>query len=291
MRRTLAGTDLPPSAVHAVVEIGARGSLTAVELCDMLALEKSSVSRMVRKLIDSGEVASAASGRAKSLSLTRKGQATLAAIDAFARNQVAAALERLAPAARCAVIDGLASYAGALEACRTGRKRRDAAEVAIESGYRPGVIGRAVEMHARYYGRTVGFGRAFERDVAAGLADFMGRLDNPRNGLWVASRAGTVVGTVAIDGEVMGPHSARLRWFIVEDGMRGGGIGRRLLAEAVAFCDRQGFADIQLWTFRGLDAARALYEAHGFALAEEAASRPWDVEIVEQRFVRPCPAR
>jgi DNA-binding MarR family transcriptional regulator len=124
MRTTLAGTNLPPSAVHALVEIGARGSLTAAELCDVLALEKSSVSRMVRKLIDDGllqEGTSDRDGRAKPLSLTGNGRTTLAAIDQFAEQQVLAALARLTPEARRTVLDGLALYASALEASRLGR--------------------------------------------------------------------------------------------------------------------------------------------------------------------------
>ena len=89
-----------------------------------------------------------------------------------------------------------------------------------------------------------------------------------------------------IDGEDLGPGTAHLRWFIVEDGLRGAGIGRSLLTAAVAFCDRQGFAEIHLWTFKGLDAARRLYEAHGFAVAAEAVGRQWGTEVVEQKFVR-----
>ena len=50
MRSTLAGTDLPPSAVHALIEIGAGGATTATELCRRLNLEKSSVSRMIGKI-------------------------------------------------------------------------------------------------------------------------------------------------------------------------------------------------------------------------------------------------
>ncbi|MDB5656415.1 MAG: MarR family transcriptional regulator [Tardiphaga sp.] len=124
MRNTLAGTDLPPSAVHALIVIGARGSLTAAELSEVLLLEKSSISRMLRKLIETGELAEKASdhdARAKLMSLTRKGRATLAGINRFAQNQVASALAHLDPAARRIVQQGLASYAGALEASRTAR--------------------------------------------------------------------------------------------------------------------------------------------------------------------------
>ena len=91
---------------------------------------------------------------------------------------------------------------------------------------------------------------------------------------------------VAIDGEDLGPGVAYLRWFIVDDGIRGGGIGRKLLSAALEFCDRQGFAEVQLWTFQGLDAARHLYEALGFSLAEERLGRQWGKEVKEQRFVR-----
>ena len=43
-------------------------------------------------------------------------------------------------------------------------------------------------------------------------------------------------------------------------------------------------------TFRGLDAARKLYEAYGFALAEEWPGRQWGKQMFEQRFVRPARA-
>jgi DNA-binding MarR family transcriptional regulator len=121
MRATLAGTSLPPSAVHALVEIGARGSMTAGELCDVLILEKSSVSRMVRKLIEAGELAEVASskdGRAKPLSLTPQGRKTLSRIDSFARRQVTTALERMPPEISRNLAEAMAAYARALEACR-----------------------------------------------------------------------------------------------------------------------------------------------------------------------------
>ncbi|MCW2237630.1 bifunctional helix-turn-helix transcriptional regulator/GNAT family N-acetyltransferase [Azospirillum canadense] len=291
LRGTLAGTALPPSAVHALVEIGRRGSMTAVDLCEVLALEKSSVSRMLGKLAAAGEIVAEAhgtDGRIKPLSLTAKGRGTLEGIDRFARTQVEDALALLPAAERSAIADALASYAGALAAGRTGREPEPARPaIRYDEGYRPGVIGRAVEMHARYYSRTAGFGRVFERRVAADMAAFAERMDCPANGFWSASVEGAVVGTVAIDGEDLGSGLAHLRWFIVDDGLRGAGVGRALLERAMEFCDRQGFAETHLWTFRGLDAARHLYEANGFTLAEEWPGSQWGAEVTEQRFVRP----
>ena len=210
MKATLADSRLPPSAVHALVEIGARGSLTATALCELLVLEKSSVSRMVRKLIDAHllvEEISMADARARRLSLTDDGRATLAAIDRFANAQVNSALELLAAGEGQAVLDGLECYAQALRTCRLGKRERRTADVTIANGYRPGVIGRTVEMHARYYGRTVAFGQFFECNVASELAEFAGRLEHPGNGLWVAERGSDIVGAIAIDGEDLGAGS------------------------------------------------------------------------------------
>jgi hypothetical protein len=41
-----------------------------------------------------------------------------------------------------------------------------------------------------------------------------------------------------------------------------------------------------LTTFRGLDAARSLYESHGFVLVAEDAADPWSGTVGLQRFER-----
>ena len=159
----------------------------------------------------------------------------------------------------------------------------------IISGYRPGIIGRIVEMHATFYARHAGFGRFFEAQVAGGLAGFAGRLDNAHNGLWAAVTGDRIVGAIVIDGQDLGPGIAHLRWFIVDDTIRGGGTGRRLISAAMAFCDRGPFKEVHLWTFQGLDAARKLYERNGFSLAEQRPGDQWGTTVMEQRFVRLAP--
>jgi DNA-binding MarR family transcriptional regulator/ribosomal protein S18 acetylase RimI-like enzyme len=289
MQTTLAATDYPPSAVHTILEIGPEGRMTAAQLSERLSLERSSVSRMVRKLIDAGELEESEcdnDGRIKWLSLTAKGKRMHAAIEAFGRKQVTAALAQLAPAQQREVAAGLAAYAQALVANRQGARPGNFGSVHIERGYRTGAIGRIVEMHAQFYARQAGFGSFFERKVAGGLAEFSERLDRPCNGLWLALSGQRIVGSVAIDGEDLPGNQAHLRWFIMDEGLRGAGAGRRLLQEALAFCDDRGFSATQLWTFKGLNAARRLYESFGFVLEEESPGQQWGMEVIEQRFVR-----
>ena len=290
MGGNFAGTDLSPSAVHALLEIEKRG-VTARDLATLLRLEKSSVSRMLRKLVESGDVKQEEEGRdarVKILSLTRAGQKRVAAIHAYARTQVIGALGRLEPGQDRTVLEGLRLYTHALST--PSHEAMTIPDIELVRGYRPGLIARVTEMHALYYARESGFGQRFESVVASGLAEFCNRLENPRNAIWTASRYGSMVGCVAIDGEDFGADIAHLRWFIIDDSLRGSGGGKRLLDAAMAFVDETGFAETHLWTFSGLNAARHLYETRGFALAEERPGTQWGKEVLEQRFVRIRPS-
>lgn len=50
----------------------------------------------------------------------------------------------------------------------------------IRKGYRPGAIGRVVELHGRYYSKYWNFGLFFETKVARELSEFMDRYDDGR---------------------------------------------------------------------------------------------------------------
>jgi DNA-binding MarR family transcriptional regulator/GNAT superfamily N-acetyltransferase len=291
LQPTLAETDLPPSAVHAVVEIGNAGAMTAQRLGQLLMLEKSTVSRLLARLAERGLVAETPSetdGRAKILTLTPEGHAVLGDINRFADLQVGRALNGLGSAARQRVVGGLADYADALRAVQGGVPPPPPT-IDIRAGILPGAIGRVADMHGRYYAREWGLGSVFEARVASGLAEFAQRLDRPSNQLWLALQAGEIVGSLAVDGEDLGDGKAHLRWVIVDDGLRGSGTGRRLLDAALSFCDERGFDEIHLWTFQGLDAARKLYESAGFVLTQEWSGDQWGQVLIELRFMRVRP--
>ena len=155
----------------------------------------------------------------------------------------------------------------------------------IKQGYTPRLIGRVVELHAAYYQR-VGFGAAFEAKLAINLADFVQRLDCPDNQIWYVDAQNDIAASIAIDGQDLAQGQAHLRWFIVAEALQSQGIGKALMSAAMQFCDAHGFAETHLWTFKGLAAARSLYERHGFTLAEEHYGNQWGKEVLEQHFIR-----
>lgn len=157
-------------------------------------------------------------------------------------------------------------------------------EIAI-AGYVPGAIGRVVELHAGYYGEAWDFGLYFEAKVASELSGFLRRFDPERDGFWTAIQGGRVEGSIAIDATKAATEGAHLRWFILSDALRGRGVGNRLMQAAIGLCRQRGYARAYLWTFRGLESARHLYEKFGFRLAEQIEGEQWGKRVLEQRYV------
>jgi len=289
MSSTLAATDYSPSAVHSLLELENRGSLTAVQLGQLLGLEKSSVSRMLVKLIKAGEIKEEQDkndARLKVIKLTPKGVETVRKINNYGEMRVIQAIEKLKSYEQLVIAQGLTAYAESLVNCRDNKDLIDNNTIQIVSGYRAGMIGRIAEMHGTYYYENYNFGPFFEGKVATNLAEFSNRLYKDSNNIWLAIKNNKIVGSVAIDGEDLGNNEAHLRWFILSDDCRGQGIGKKLLKEAINFCDQKQFSAVQLWTFSGLSAARKLYENFGFKLANEWEGDQWGNTMLEQQFTR-----
>jgi GNAT superfamily N-acetyltransferase len=159
-------------------------------------------------------------------------------------------------------------------------------EITFGSGRRGDLAKEITDLHMSFYEKASGFDHLFEQVVHSGLGEFLSRLTNSRNQIWHLRNQEGLLGSIAIDGEDLGPGIAHLRWFIVDQRLAGQGWGKKLLSQAVDFCVRSKFDEIQLWTFQGLDAARNLYEMNRFSLVEEDQGNQWGDVVLEQKFVR-----
>ena len=145
----------------------------------------------------------------------------------------------------------------------------------------PGDAGYVAYMHGRYYWEHHGFIPGAEYYFIKHLADF---VRDPEGGaLWIAEANGQTVGSVAVvrvDGK-----TAQLRWFLIDENYQHKGIGSGLIETALGFCRENNYKHVFLWTFKGLDAARHLYDKAGFLLTEEVQNLEWSSEeIVEQKM-------
>jgi DNA-binding MarR family transcriptional regulator/GNAT superfamily N-acetyltransferase len=303
MSSTMAGTEHSASAVHALIEIGSCPStkpVTASALSTILNLEKSSVSRMLKKLVLADEVREEQSredAREKTLSLTPKGKETLEGIEQFAKEQVGGALEKLPSGTTpMIVLEGINSYASAWRTKRLGlgtlvssqgKDKGRVGEIVVLKGYRPGIVARCLEMQMRYYSQHHGFGSSFEVLLATGMSDLVPRLSEPENEVFAAVNGkGDIVGTVWMDGnDLQDVSKAHLRFFVVDEKVKGRGVGSMLVEAAMKFADESG-KECHLWTFRGLHSARNLYDKARFEIVDEGLKSPWGSELWVQHFVR-----
>jgi GNAT superfamily N-acetyltransferase len=147
--------------------------------------------------------------------------------------------------------------------------------------FEPGDAGYVAYMHGKYYCKHHGFHRSSEYYFIKYLAEF---VHDPAGGmLWVAEADGNTVGSVAI--VRVDSKTAQFRWFLVDENFQGGGIGGRLVKTALDFCRDNSYEHVFLWTFKGLDRARTLYDKAGFIVTEEKVNNEWSsAQIIEQKM-------
>ncbi|KAK0730526.1 hypothetical protein B0H67DRAFT_678334 [Lasiosphaeris hirsuta] len=305
LQPTLAGSALSPAAVHCLIEIGEHKIRSPRSLGVELKVSQTRLGEAASELVANGDIALESEGVVGDsemvYSLTPAGAQTLRAINAYAQNQVTRALATALPEAATDITAAFRLYAAALERVRlaeavsTPEPTRPTSPqqaprpppvlvpgpaVEIVAGYRPGILGRTLDLHLEFYHKTCGWGVPFEAGLASSLSDLLTRLDKPMNQVWSAVQTvpaqdlgpavERIMGVIYIDGESSGQEGvARLRAFIVDGSVRGLGLGRKLVGAAMAFVRQAGFRRCTLTTLRILSTAIKLYEEEGFREVRE----------------------
>jgi N-acetylglutamate synthase-like GNAT family acetyltransferase len=157
----------------------------------------------------------------------------------------------------------------------------DPSGVSIRHNMKPGDIGYITYLHGYLYFNEYGYDTSFEGYVAKPLSDFACSI-KPRELIWILEKDEKIVGSMAIVEH--SEHEAQLRWLLLQPDIRGRGLGKRLIDEAIAFCRAKKYRSIFLWTEDLLKPATGLYKAKGFVLTEEKTHELWGMVLTEQRY-------
>ncbi len=257
-------------------ELFARDGLTAAQLCDELGLDAGYVSRILKKFEMAGwlvRTPSADDARRSLLTLTEAGRAAFAPYDQASREQTGAMLSRLGEADR----DRLVGAMTLIE-----RLIIEGGEEVVIRRHKPGDMGAIIAGQARVYAEEFGWDGTFEVLAAEIGAEFLKSHDPARERAFIAERGRQVVGSVfCIDA---GEGVAKLRMLYVDEAARGLGLGRRLVAECIAFAKEVGYRRMTLWTNDILVSARRIYQAEGFVLTAEEKHHSFGVDLVGQTW-------
>jgi ribosomal protein S18 acetylase RimI-like enzyme len=150
--------------------------------------------------------------------------------------------------------------------------------------YPPGLIGTIASLFGRSIAASHGVDWTLDAMIAEQQCEFFRRFDGHRDRVWAAMDGNVPRGGLTIDGprREAGRQSARLRFFILDEALRGRGLGRRMVAEAMHFCRQQQYERVYLTTLPGLDAALHLYYEQGFKLVSETSGAFHGSRYVEQ---------
>jgi len=260
-------------------EIAHRDELTASDLSRELGLDPGYLSRILARLEQQGlidKVRSEIDGRRRLLSLTLEGEDAFSLLDDRSREEVAEMLGELSEGDQRRLLEAMHTIEDILD---TGFKF---SEPFFLRQHEPGDMGWVVHRHGVLYAQEYGWDERFEALVAQIVADFINNYDPVKECCWIAEMSGEIVGCVFL--VKASDTVAKLRLLLVEPKARGLGLGTRLVEECIRFARRGGYTTLTLWTNSVLDAARRIYEEHGFELVEEEEHHSFGHNLVGQNW-------
>jgi N-acetylglutamate synthase-like GNAT family acetyltransferase len=136
-------------------------------------------------------------------------------------------------------------------------------------------------LHGTLYAPEQGWDHTFDAYVAIPLAEFA-KSKSPRERIWIVEKEGRIIGSAAI--VKFSEKEAQLRWLLLHPEVRGRGLGRRLVEDALDFCRDIGYSSVFLWTVNTLPIAAQLYQSVGFKQTDELTHELWGSTVTEVRY-------
>lgn len=158
---------------------------------------------------------------------------------------------------------------------------KDSSGITIRHEIKPGDIGYIIYLHGHLYDKEFVYDSSFEAYVGKYLAEFASSIKD-REKLWIIEKNNEILGSMAIVEHTN--TEAQLRWLLLHPDIRGKGLGKQLMDDAIAFCRANGYSSIFLWTEDLLKPAAKLYKTKGFQLTEEKTHEIWGRNLTEQKY-------
>src|SRR6185295_10656114 len=280
LREGLNDTRFSLTEGRVLYELAHRDPTTATALAAELDLDPGYLSRILRRFGEDGLVAKKRApndGRQSLIAITAKGRKAFAPLNKGSRDQVAALLERLAPAEQERVVAAMAMVENTLVP-------PSARPVLLLRQHRPGDMGWVTSANATLYAQEYGWDITYEALVAKITAEFIENFDARRERCWMAEMNGERVGSVFAVRKT--DAIAKLRLLIIDPRARGLGLGKRLVEECLRFAKDAGYTSMTLWTQSILTAARAIYDRAGFKLVVEEPHHSFGVDLIGETWER-----
>lgn len=147
-------------------------------------------------------------------------------------------------------------------------------KIEIRHDYQAGDLGHIIRMHGEMYD----YGKAFEFYVGETLSDYFKHQDPEKERFWIAELNGWIVGSICLK---QTDDWAQLRYFLLDERVRGIGLGKKMMDFFMTFMKESGYRKSFLLTEKQLSTAANLYEKLGYHYVSSTAT---DYGLEERRY-------
>jgi len=269
------------SEVRVLYEIWHTAQCTAGRLIESLQLDGGYLSRMLKTFEQNNIVSrkqSPADGRTWLLQLTAKGKRLMQTLDQRSSEQIRQVLDPLPVHQQEEVTSSMRT----IEQLLSGKKGVSLEDITFRNELQPGDVGYLIYLHGNIYAKETGYNLEFESYVCKTFYDFLQNYDPAKDRVFIATWQQRIVGAVAILGH--SSYLAQLRWLLVHPDMRGIGLGKKLVTDALAFCREKEYKQVYLLTTHQQTTAADIYLKAGFRKTDAHSQQMWGHQLSEERY-------
>ena len=260
-----------------IFEIGKTDTCTANQLCSILDIDRSYMSKIINKFEKQqlvNRTICSTDNRNIEIHMTDKGKAVLHELEKNANRQIEELILKLNNAEWEELINGIRVVKKYFSRATKSIKIRPYREDDI-----PYVIDRQLSLYEAERNFTTDIWKKY---LTQGVLALVERFDSEKDCIFILECNGSPAGCVAIT------HTkdtmAQLRYFFLEPELRGLGVGTDLLNKALSFCREKKYSHVFLWTVSAQEAARILYKKAGFEITETSENESWGIPVLEEKW-------
>ena len=260
-----------------IFEIGKTDTCTANQLCSILDIDRSYMSKIINKFEKQqlvNRTICSTDNRNIEIHMTDKGKAVLHELEKNANRQIEELILKLNNAEWEELINGIRVVKKYFSRATKSIKIRPYREDDI-----PYVIDRQLSLYEAERNFTTDIWKKY---LTQGVLALVERFDSEKDCIFILECNGSPAGCVAITHTK--DNMAQLRYFFLEPELRGLGVGTDLLNKALSFCREKKYSHVFLWTVSAQEAARILYKKAGSEITETSENESWGIPVLEEKW-------
>lgn len=258
-------------------EISKTDICTANQLCSILDIERSYMSKIINKFEKKDLIKRRKCGKDNrniEIQLTEKGMTVFHDLNKRANKQIEDLLEKLNIEDCEKLLNGIRTVKRYFTKATKNIKIRPYEERDISY-----VIDRQLSLYESERQFTT---EIWKKYLTQGVISLIENFNPDKDCMLILECDGNASGCIAIT------HTeesvAQLRYFFLEPELRGLGAGKNLLDTALNFCREKKYSHVFLWTVSAQESARKLYKNAGFNITETSKNESWGSLVLEEKW-------